>query len=545
MKSIPNLLLRLASLVVILASVFSMTPGFGLEALTYAFNDYDYPTYTLDLTTIKGPGPIPVSLARNENYLLLFQVYKPLELPLAVEIEDEPGTRAMECQVWQLRAVPDDLPANFIPDGMVPLEKELIRQETPFRVAVNIRTLPSAPPGNHNLGLLFRCGDSMVRVPVKVRLWKFELPADLPITTFATFRTNRDWFQRYGVVSDEAYGEVLRSYLSALRAYKFNAVSEFYPLPVVQIGQGRALAEYPEFLEMLRFVVQDQKFRYFHIPYLPGAPMLAEEGNQFAQLALKYYPAFVEYLQNQGWLDKALVKIWDEPRPYEYDKAAQAYGLIKWIAPQLRTESSGGVPDPELVKVVDVWACCNTVFDQVKLETLRYLGQNLWFYFNRLHGSDQPPAHQRLIGWYMFRYGFNGYLLWGVNYWVDDPWTVPPGEGDFYRRGTFFYPHPLTGKPLPTLRLESLRRGWEDFQYFWMLAEMFRQGKVPVDSFQRIQQKLETLTENLHEASPLANWKEMEDLRLEMGNLLNQAHQSRIQPALFLLLTRGQHRFPQ
>ncbi|MCX5894153.1 MAG: DUF4091 domain-containing protein, partial [Deltaproteobacteria bacterium] len=142
-----------------------------------------------------------------------------------------------------------------------------------------------------------------------------------------------------------------------------------------------------------------------------------------------------------------------------------------------------------------------------------------------LHGSAQPPVSQRLIGWYLYRYGLRGYLVWAVNSWPEDPWTSPPSQKDAGRRGVFFYPDPQTGLPLPTVRLESLRRGWEDYLYLDMFAKAHQRGAVPDEVFRRVQEKFIRLTANLGAMSPAANWADLEELRLEMGEALNRTAQ--------------------
>jgi len=130
-------------------------------------------------------------------------------------------------------------------------------------------------------------------------------------------------------------------------------------------------------------------------------------------------------------------------------------------------------------------------------------------------------VHQRLIGWILHSYPFQGYLLWGVNYWPANPWTTPPGSADYWRRGTFYYPHPRNGLPVPTLRLEALRRGLQDYQYLLLLKEAYQQGKIPANRYTAIQSKVTYLTRDLRSSSFPVTMQELENLRLEIAGLLD------------------------
>jgi hypothetical protein len=131
-------------------------------------------------------------------------------------------------------------------------------------------------------------------------------------------------------------------------------------------------------------------------------------------------------------------------------------------------------------------------------------------------------VHQRLIGWLLYRYQFSGYLLWGVNFWPNDPWTTEPGTADYMRRGTFYYPHPQTGLPVPTLRLESLRRGLQDYQYLQLLAEARQKGLVAQATFAHIEQRLLVLTKDFQSNDFQVPMQELESLRLQIGELLDR-----------------------
>lgn len=211
----------------------------------------------------------------------------------------------------------------------------------------------------------------------------------------------------------------------------------------------------------------------------------------------------------------------DEPRPPQYGAVKEAFALAKSLSPEIRTLSAGWRPSPEFVKVIDIWAYQAAHYRGDEKERGQRQGQEAWLYANRLHGLDHPLAHPRLICWLLYRYHFSGYLLWGVNYWPNNSWTTPPGPQDFFRRGTFYYPHPQTGLPVPTTRLEALCRGFQDYHYFLLLDQACRRGLIPQDQHAAILAKVNRLTENLPGNPFPVSMDELEALRRQIGALLD------------------------
>ncbi len=498
-----------------------------------AWGAQGYPLSRLELLERGGQGnPLSVKSAKNEYFLLLFELPGVQANTLTLEVKGKSGSHNLDTQVFQLRPVPGNLPQKFYWDGLVPLNSDLVYPDEPLKVVVRIKVRTGHPHGIFPYELIFRSGKRWGRQPLDLQVWKFALADDLPITILANLWPKQEWFKRYGVASPEAYERVAAAYLRSLREYKVNAIAGFCPFPAEEVAKGRPVTDFPQYTRMLDQVVQ-MGYRYFRLPLLPGAKKVGQPGSRFKEKAAEYYGAFSRYLKAKGWTNKAIVKIWDEPKVMEFPRVVQAYGIVKGSFPEFRTESSGFSPEPDMARVINIWAVHKPFYDPGKIAGARRQGQEIWLYANVLHGPALPPTYQRLTSWYLYRNGFTGYILWAVNYWVVDPWTTPPTpgakqqHGDFYRRGTFYYPHPKTGMPLPTLRLETLRLSWQDYQYFTLLEKAAQQGRLPQAQFKNFQQSLAALTGDLRTPEPKASagtrWGEMEALRQKIGEWLHTA----------------------
>lgn len=491
------------------------------QAVAKPWGAKGYPIYPVKFVR---PGvtynpPIVLHSGKNEHHFLVFEVNGATPDNLVIGFTSKDSTPIPEWETWQILPVPTDLPVRFYEDGLVPLKSQLAIPQSPLHVGINLKIPATQTSGNSSFELIFQNGSKWVSQPVNLTVWRFCLPDDLPVTLMGVLWPNKNWLSRY---ASGGYDAIFDAYLKAMREYKFNAVNVF-PLPPEEVAAGRAISQYPEFLRRLNLIVRDLKYRYFRLPTLPGARGLGLPGNQFKTNAEKYYSALLNYLKQEGWASRALVKLWDEPKTQDFATAAQAYGIVKTIAPEFRMECAGGIPSKNLANVVDNWAVYGLNYKPQELAPFRVSGKELWLYANKLHGPSQPPVCQRSIGLYVFAYDFAGYLLWGVNYWPKDVWSNPPGDADSSRRGAFYYPDPKTGMPLPNLRLEAFRRGWEDYQYLSLLAQAVSQGVLPQEALNGTKNKLAGLIGDIEQLSPSASWNDLETFRLEVGALLDQA----------------------
>ena len=119
-----------------------------------------------------------------------------------------------------------------------------------------------------------------------------------------------------------------------------------------------------------------------------------------------------------------------------------------------------------------------------------YVGESVWWYGCLDPETPYPTYHlndelitSRVMSWMQYDYGVEGNLYWCVNYYYDraadgslsvrDFWNDPspligqPGDG------YLLYPGKDYGiyGPIGTMRLESIREGNEDYEYFWMFRE--------------------------------------------------------------------------
>lgn len=105
-------------------------------------------------------------------------------------------------------------------------------------------------------------------------------------------------------------------------------------------------------------------------------------------------------------------------------------------------------------------------------------GDRVWFY-TCLHPDGEyanrfvelPLIKTRLLHWINFRYGIEGYLHWGFNFWRPYPWENA-GSRDLPGGDTHIvYPSKAGPGIIESIRWEAMRDGIEDHELLSQLAE--------------------------------------------------------------------------
>jgi hypothetical protein len=142
-----------------------------------------------------------------------------------------------------------------------------------------------------------------------------------------------------------------------------------------------------------------------------------------------------------------------------------------------------------LSKEVELWVCHTEDFDIRDVEYFRGKGVDTWFYGPMIYeqkknggcGSntflDLDLLVNRGIGWVAWKYqtgwvewefDWNAFAAWyeAENY-KDSPTRIYNGSGQLIYRGAVMN----YSQPIASIRLKAQRRGLQDYEYFWMLAQ--------------------------------------------------------------------------
>ncbi len=248
---------------------------------------------------------------------------------------------------------------------------------------------------------------------------------------------------------------------------------------------------------------------------LPGARFTSIDVRTPASLQsdeerIAYWTEWTQHFQQNGWLDRLFLYLWDEPSKSDFPQLLQRGRAAAGVSPPLR-DLVTTIYTQQLAPVVQIWVplvnCLEPKpgFDDPCLQTpplSSYAaeiqkGKQVWFYQScASHGCSSTggsyyvgwpsymidisaPAN-RVMQWVAWKYRMEGELYYSMNQAYSsgtDPWEsvyLFGGNGD----GTLFYPgRPdriggSTDIPIESIRLKLIREGMEDYEYLALLSKL-------------------------------------------------------------------------
>ncbi|HFL2581267.1 TPA: DUF4091 domain-containing protein [Clostridioides difficile] len=105
---------------------------------------------------------------------------------------------------------------------------------------------------------------------------------------------------------------------------------------------------------------------------------------------------------------------------------------------------------------------------------------------------SSPFVENRIIGWYTYYFGLDGFLRWDYNLWTEDPWKDSSYKFPIWKAGDMFFVYPGKDlKPVRSVRMENLRFGIQDFELFTMLEKEKGREYIEVELMQELLNKKE------------------------------------------------------
>lgn len=319
-------------------------------------------------------------------------------------------------------------------------------------------------------------------LPIEVKVWNFSLPTTLHLkTAFALFPHEISAW--YGGMTEEI----------KLRYYEFMLEHRLNPTNIYTNTPAPSKEDLP-------FCIQ-RGLNAFCLAYTHN-----RDENGRAELA-KMIKEYEVFLKERGWWDKAYLYGFDEIKPDKYAELRDMYGWVKKEFPDLPRMCTVA-PNKELKGYVDIWVPLTSNWQQNDAEEYTKAGDEVWWYVCCVPAHpypnffiDYPAIDPRVIFWMNWKYRIPGFLYYAVNNWTtnrvaaglpeehrahedpkaleairegkrwpDVPWNTFTFD-DYNGDGHLIYPGP-GGKPFSSIRLECIRDGIEDYEYFYLLSKL-------------------------------------------------------------------------
>lgn len=281
------------------------------------------------------------------------------------------------------------------------------------------------------------------------------------------------------------------------------------------------------------------------------------------KLVTIYLKGVQDHLEANGWLGKEYLYWADEPDHEHYKFVREGMDIIHEVAPKLTRFITENNPGPEIMDVTEIGCPVLYKADPEKIKQWKKTGRQFWSYLmcwpKEPHINlfvDSDAINMRMWIWMSYKYNLTGILVWSSNQWNgarraapdgivqniwEDPMTYKSGHGTPYNSapefgngdGMFFYPPNrdpnndktkyLTG-PVPSIRLEILREGLDDYDYMMMLEKCIKEANPGHKKLVSKARKVLDFGSEIFESDTVytKNPEILMEYRQQMGNLLEK-----------------------
>ncbi|MBC7288352.1 MAG: DUF4091 domain-containing protein, partial [Armatimonadetes bacterium] len=453
-----------------------------------------------DETRVHLAGPIQLAAARDEwesAQLVLIPLGADVQVTgAAVSLVGPGGAKILPgcVRLWRVEYVHTRkpvYPVEFVgwwPDPLMPMEPFTVQAGKLQPVWVSIYVPPDAPSGDYSGNIVVHLADGTeLSWPLQLRVWDFRLPRPGRLRTAFSILPRYDACLWYGWPEGMPRDFRLKFYRLMLE-HRLNPMSlytsEMFP---------------PR--EDLQWCVEHG---------LNGLNIRTLDFSNYRDdSTYDYIRQQAEWLGQRGWLPLAYVYGFDEVGRDGYQAVMDAYRRIHESVHGLRTACTVR-PCDELAGYVDIWVPLTAGFDPAKAEERRRAGDEVWWYIccGPWHPYanwfiDYPATDARVLFWQTFKYKVRGFLYYEVAMWRTNLITEPdstgtqiPPEEEWVRQaiaqgkrwpeipwntftfarhngdGLLIYPGP-DETPLPSLRMEVIRDGIEDYEMLCVLRDAY------------------------------------------------------------------------
>ena len=449
---------------------------------------------------------VTMAAARNETEAAQL-VLRPLKPDGAGEVAVDIGrmtgpggaTIATECITWSPVAfVPArEGPAHGLPDALPGTKPFRADAEQNYPIWLEVRVPAGTPPGDYSAPVSVHTAGGDLSAELQLHVWGFDLPVQQHLRTSTTIYGPYGWRDDiktwYG---DMSYAQFINEWrpriVDLLGRYRLcPSTLRHLPLSWDKTQQKvilRDTAEFERFVES--YLAMGHRFDGMPVPFFFDRKSFlgARKGTaEYLRRIGEAYRLAAQYLEPKGWLDDCYVYCVDEVVVHKHTTRRdlnllnQVFDTIHGAHPNIRLFGAE-TPSP-LLRGIDIWCMNIGSFDTDVLAEQHARGNSVWWYNGYTDPRPGMRIHargvdHRVLFWMNYKYGIDGYLIWTVNKWLNNPWEqpnpwakkAPYGDncaGDHY----LLYPNP-DGTVSPSLRLAMARDGLEDYEYHWLLENL-------------------------------------------------------------------------
>ncbi len=364
------------------------------------------------------------------------------------------------------------------PDPLLELSKFDVNQGEKEALWVSIYIPENIPAGEYKGTIGIQPEDAPYKkIPINVHVWNFSLSKSSHLKTafdfypsyvskFYTRKRGEDYNQW-----KERIKNTVEAYYESMLRYRISPILNLDPLSSDFDGRIQRYID----LGISAFAIGK-----YGGTFANNWPKDNDSG------IISLYRRYAQILRQKGLLNKAYLYTWDEGKIGD-PRVREITSLIHFADPQLKNMVCyhgfwDPDKDPEWGKDIDIWCFQIAHYNERLKSKLESLGKEIWMYISGPDDShpnfaiDFPAIDARIIPWMCWKLNIKGLLYWCVNFWRVNPWETAMNTA-WQQNGNGLLYYPGEDGPVPSLRLELIRDGMEDYEYLYLLNELVKRAE--------------------------------------------------------------------
>jgi hypothetical protein len=461
-------------------------------------------------TELKGPNGAKISL---DNVDLFREWYVHVQNPTKMSYTLGPGWYAdglLPCIRWSGNLYPHTYVMPFdVPDPLNNVGNEQKSQALWVDIYVP-NSRKSTPPGTYAGPITISSDQGQVRLTVELQVWDFALPDESHLkpnihtdTEINTFPEQME-LKYYQLLRKHRLAMYPLGYAPGLQVSGTNVRIDWnkYDVRLAKYLDGNAFTAkygysgpgygvpieylvlpfdaYPMNLyKQARGIQLSGKEFKFYAPWPVAMPRggPTPEYREIWKNAFRAYQAHFD--QHPAW-NKTRLLVYFLSLDEAYDDVARErmfyFGqLLKECgAPRLQYRVDGFYPREtmqRLEKILDVIILGLGAWDVTIVNEIKQYGVDPWFYTDA-EWIDGDGLKCRALSWIASKLRAGSWTLWELDFNSLRAWQYPQTYETQNGSGMLVYRGETMGldEPIPSIRLKGLRRGSQDYEYFWLLS---------------------------------------------------------------------------
>lgn len=389
-----------------------------------------------------------------------------------------------------------------------------------------------AKAGMRNFQIVFEAKDSKPAVAnINLKIWDFALGERTKLKTSYWYEDR--YLKKYYLQFDkldyskqenkDKFWKLIKPYLKLQLDNRMSPVFVQWPNNIVDFEYDtkskKWIFDFTEMERRLRFILDESprkgnlinllEHHYGHgfkMPVKVDGKItnyhFKPQTKEMENFVIQYLQAWKKFLKKNDWYKYAYVSFIDEPKENSWENVKWLYPIVKKVTPELPAVSTVALDVQSFYRgirnEIDIMVPnINYILEQHLnfFQKLQAEGAEVWGYVcGATSCIDYQAIDHRIWNWISWRYNLKGSLYWAMECWLyqkppkamSNPkmFTLDPakrwpqkakwcpgifkaGEGG---DGYLIYPSP-EGLPWSSIRLETVRDGIEDYEYFCKLKE--------------------------------------------------------------------------